>query len=92
MNRGSGAGRSGWPSGWTCFNEAPIHESGKSMCIASRPSINRGFNEAPIHESGKCRSPLTLGGSVVGFNEAPIHESGKYSSLAGNATGRPSLQ
>ena len=35
------------------FNEAPIHESGKSEprgWNAKRPS---SFNEAPIHESGK---------------------------------------
>ena len=53
MNRGStprGPSSSGCSSS---FNEAPIHESGKSLsCI---PSIRGGqaFNEAPIHESGK---------------------------------------
>ena len=54
MNRGSYATPA--PSGrrWLQrFNEAPIHESGKS----SRPGIGWSgtsrFNEAPIHESGK---------------------------------------
>ena len=64
------------------FNEAPIHESGKS----SRPSSHRdsccGFNEAPIHESGKCAAAIRRGATDGRFNEAPIHESGKFGSLA----------
>ena len=36
------------------FNEAPIHESGKSAsCPASPDTPRKRFNEAPIHESGK---------------------------------------
>ena len=35
------------------FNEAPIHESGKSTSILRTGRRTRGFNEAPIHESGK---------------------------------------
>ena len=35
------------------FNEAPIHESGKSAGCRGRPARRPGFNEAPIHESGK---------------------------------------
>jgi len=56
MNRGStqpGDSRRACPS---CFNEAPIHESGK-WCQGGRgPLVPLRFNEAPIHESGKCRS------------------------------------
>ena len=36
------------------FNEAPIHESGKSRLAQLEPTRRLpGFNEAPIHESGK---------------------------------------
>ena len=35
------------------FNEAPIHESGKSRDLDRRRPLRRRFNEAPIHESGK---------------------------------------
>ena len=44
----------------TCFNEAPIHESGKlGRAAFPRPRCPR-FNEAPIHESGKsmCSGPM----------------------------------
>ena len=53
MNRGSRARRAGRLGRVVRFNEAPIHESGKSR--RSGPSSRRGdcFNEAPIHESGK---------------------------------------
>ena len=62
------------------FNEAPIHESGKSARLGQGSATEFRFNEAPIHESGK------LGREWIGidlsesFNEAPIHESGKYGS------------
>ena len=36
-----------------CFNEAPIHESGKYLGDADEETQITGFNEAPIHESGK---------------------------------------
>ena len=40
-----------------CFNEAPIHESGKChAAIVAQASLPR-FNEAPIHESGKYSRP-----------------------------------
>ena len=77
MNRGSAAGRP-MPDRTTArFNEAPIHESGKSSTVlpisnpivaSMRPRfMNRGSSQA-------------TGGSlaiVFSFNEAPIHESGK---------------
>ena len=37
------------------FNEAPIHESGKSDQATQAITAQAGFNEAPIHESGKLR-------------------------------------
>ena len=53
MNRGSALARSLRETKDCRFNEAPIHESGKSL----RGSVSRigslCFNEAPIHESGK---------------------------------------
>ena len=36
------------------FNEAPIHESGKSKSRTCDCPLTMRFNEAPIHESGKC--------------------------------------
>ena len=56
MNRGSGrrsAETAGVPDG---FNEAPIHESGKSSTRTSSRRTTPRFNEAPIHESGKFES------------------------------------
>ena len=53
MNRGSAnaSGVTRMPA--DCFNEAPIHESGKCSTAGDIASRRRGFNEAPIHESGK---------------------------------------
>ena len=59
------------------FNEAPIHESGKSGQRAAAGGTCQGFNEAPIHESGKSLQLYTATACVDSFNEAPIHESGK---------------
>ena len=78
MNRGSSGGRRHLARRRQGFNEAPIHESGKSegrLRVSSR--LARRFNEAPIHESGKCPSWAALPDSPSRFNEAPIHESGK---------------
>ena len=58
MNRGSTYAKFSmhtWLSG-KCFNEAPIHESGKCFGgVSKMATIGASFNEAPIHESGKCR-------------------------------------
>ena len=59
------------------FNEAPIHESGKSPARYDPLAKPLRFNEAPIHESGKYPSPVLQESREPGFNEAPIHESGK---------------
>ena len=61
------------------FNEAPIHESGKSERSGCHSATTRlCFNEAPIHESGKWPSAPYAGKWTRRFNEAPIHESGKF--------------
>ena len=61
------------------FNEAPIHESGKSRITLANSHSTRTFNEAPIHESGKWSvGPSSASITPCAFNEAPIHESGKY--------------
>ena len=54
MNRGSARNRRGRESEAPPFNEAPIHESGKSCQPSSASRSPHAFNEAPIHESGKC--------------------------------------
>ena len=53
MNRGSTQGPTTSGYVYAGFNEAPIHESGKSHHRASGGRGRRRFNEAPIHESGK---------------------------------------
>ena len=53
MNRGSHPSPGGRIRGVRRFNEAPIHESGKSRCRSPAPTRTTSFNEAPIHESGK---------------------------------------
>ena len=60
MNRGSRLMTSSDGLSTSCFNEAPIHESGKSHYVNSRRKRASGFNEAPIHESGKFGSTVTL--------------------------------
>ena len=53
MNRGSERTVSLQTDNATRFNEAPIHESGKSRISTSPCPSTWSFNEAPIHESGK---------------------------------------
>ena len=53
MNRGSHRIFAVGPLSGVCFNEAPIHESGKYRRLPSLDAGMAGFNEAPIHESGK---------------------------------------
>ena len=53
MNRGSALVLSGRLGPLKRFNEAPIHESGKSIVARQASAARNGFNEAPIHESGK---------------------------------------
>ena len=57
MNRGSATllRTTGSPS--DRFNEAPIHESGKSRHRTAPSRMSGSFNEAPIHESGKSVVP-----------------------------------
>ena len=59
MNRGSWIHTDSVRTIYDCFNEAPIHESGKSeSTFSAAPRAVRSFNEAPIHESGKSRLRL----------------------------------
>ena len=62
MNRGSPRTRLHGQVAQRRFNEAPIHESGKSRCARTCVPGPTGFNEAPIHESGKLGGcPVTSG-------------------------------
>ena len=42
----------------SCFNEAPIRESGKFLGPFVARERGGSFNEAPIRESGKCFDPV----------------------------------
>ena len=77
MNRGSEFRAPNPSSAASRFNEAPIHESGKSSRIRAASDRHARFNEAPIHESGKCGAHSRRRSWDGCFNEAPIHESGK---------------
>ena len=78
MNRGSRPWNRLRRSSPDCFNEAPIHESGKLQGPRLRTGPSIGFNEAPIHESGKFVSQAKrMRVPTPSFNEAAIHESGK---------------
>ena len=61
MNRGSLVGLEERCEARLRFNEAPIHESGKSTTAAPKAAILTRFNEAPIHESGKLGSTCWRG-------------------------------
>ena len=54
MNRGSSCDSASGRYPDRAFNEAPIHESGKSTAKILDAHWIGAFNEAPIHESGKC--------------------------------------
>ena len=92
MNRGSRAGARSSVRLRPGFNEAPIHESGKSETRSDAPSGSQRFNEAPIHESGKSGHCHVLARAQGRFNEAPIHESGKYRMVARQRAARAALQ
>ena len=77
MNRGSSSGSERPAHRPLRFNEAPIHESGKSH-IASLPRATEPASMRPRfmnRGSSWPRGYSRCGGSC--FNEAPIHESGK---------------
>ena len=64
MNRGSRPGGTPKTTCRRCFNEAPIHESGKCT-RRTFPSMDAPcFNEAPIHESGKLYHVITAGDDI----------------------------
>ena len=80
MNRGSVDIESPEVCISTGFNEAPIHESGKSEWIRQE-TLKRNASMRPrfMNRGSEmvCDSRALYG---PGFNEAPIHESGKSSS------------
>ena len=78
MNRGSPGIHPTLHSPTVCFNEAPIHESGKLASLSVMLGSSARFNEAPIHESGKFCKARSSEWRRNCFNEAPIHESGKF--------------
>ena len=92
MNRGSPRTTVPWTRKPHTFNEAPIHESGKSYVDTDGRAGGTSFNEAPIHESGKSVSGPRECSSTGPFNEAPIHESGKWAATTFSASGSRSLQ
>ena len=63
MNRGSSTAPPRLPCTAPCFNEAPIHESGKWRGELPGAPRSRSFNEAPIHESGKLQKIMTAIGA-----------------------------
>ena len=64
MNRGSETVARRPSADCHCFNEAPIHESGKSRPDCTQGTITDCFNEAPIHESGKFGMGVAYAGLV----------------------------
>ena len=94
MNRGSSVSHSTRSPETSSFNEAPIHESGKSVRAWSVDQGCLAFNEAPIHESGKSAFLPSGAAASASFNEAPIHESGKCVTrfVFGRAAERPSMR
>ena len=79
MNRGSPRDAPPAPARPPRFNEAPIHESGKSLLLVDDVHVMTEASMRPRfmnRGSASGRSPGSYRSS--GFNEAPIHESGKY--------------
>ena len=67
MNRGSLLWMPAAYSPLCSFNEAPIHESGKSDGLLNVLLVAATcFNEAPIHESGKYG--VTRSNSITSFS------------------------
>ena len=78
MNRGSAKALYRVIDGPPRFNEAPIHESGKSRChMAVRNSGQRASMRPRFMNRGSHRQAIPSRMGRRGFNEAPIHESGK---------------
>ena len=71
MNRGSPSPAARNRCKLPCFNEAPIHESGKFRHRGHGDHRAIRFNEAPIHESGKCHDPLEKLAQAVSASMRP---------------------
>ena len=78
MNRGSANSTDRFPRISGRFNEAPIHESGKSHQSCH---LERGFRRASMRprfmNRGSPSGDADALRPAARFNEAPIHESGK---------------
>ena len=88
MNRGS-AGVQGFDNrGYACFNEAPIHESGKCVRMVDSQSRLQASMRPRFMNRGSPTSRRKPPGSTSCFNEAPIHESGKWRRRGSGSRGR----
>ena len=77
MNRGSFTIRFSSTRIGSGFNEAPIHESGKSRDAEDFRHGRLASMRPRFMNRGSSGQPLRLPKSRSSFNEAPIHESGK---------------
>ena len=81
MNRGSARRCTRSESRFLGFNEAPIHESGKSATRRRLIGARKPASMRPrFMNRGSIFVPPFCSTSASTFNEAPIHESGKYAS------------
>ena len=78
MNRGSTVAEVAGALAILGFNEAPIHESGKSRLGDRRVPVDSQASMRPrFMNRGSATRCCVLVIGHPGFNEAPIHESGK---------------
>ena len=92
MNRGSMARTLGRACPSARFNEAPIHESGKSRSTSTRSRKGGRFNEAPIHESGKCDHAVRHGRRGGASMRPRFMNRGSQEASFGSATALAELQ
>ena len=79
MNRGSWRSRGLRAAIAPSFNEAPIHESGKSRTDRLRPRTTPPSMRPRFMNRGSDFVVIDRWFPSSTFNEAPIHESGKFS-------------
>ena len=77
MNRGSRRRANPLRTRRAGFNEAPIHESGKSKGGSDSRAVRPASMRPRFMNRGSAAISLSALKSSYGFNEAPIHESGK---------------
>ena len=78
MNRGSPVMSGRWCRVRSSFNEAPIHESGKSRSSWSVAATTGASMRPRFMNRGSGVTSSGMSGIRTCFNEAPIHESGKF--------------